>query len=186
MKSAWTSLPRIVTNVGGATMALYPSSAAALSSRQAGSSAFTDLANSRTFSRPTSKLSGYSQTMPRMSLLIATGYANFADAIARPKIFFPSAVAVNAIVTDLLSGSTDFTLPLNTISAPLPSLGTGTTAVNRTLYSVTAPGSPTHDVTKPPPRPIVNMPCAIAVSNPTTLAISSSQWIGFRSPETPA
>ncbi|CFS29853.1 Uncharacterised protein [Mycobacterium tuberculosis] len=51
------------------------------------------------------------------------------------------------MVTDLLSGSTDFTRPLNTSSAPLPSLGTGTTAVNRTLYSVTAPGSPTQDVT---------------------------------------
>ena len=51
------------------------------------------------------------------------------------------------MVTDFVSGSTDFTRPLNTISAPTPSLGTGTTAVNRTLYSVTAPGSPTHDVT---------------------------------------
>ncbi|COX70806.1 Uncharacterised protein [Mycobacterium tuberculosis] len=54
---------------------------------------------------------------------------------------------MSAMVTDLLSGSTDFTRPLNTSSAPLPSLGTGTTAVNRTLYSVTAPGSPTQDVT---------------------------------------
>src|SRR6201999_1989744 len=113
-------------------------------------------------------------------------YANFAAAMARPKIFLPPVVAVIAIVTDLSSGSTDFTRPVNTISAPLPSLGTGTTAVNRTLYSVTAPGSPTHEVTKPPPRPMVNMPCAITVSSPTILAISSSQWIGFRSPETPA
>src|SRR5947209_2574780 len=30
------------------------------------------------------------------------------------------------------------------------------------------------------------MPWAIAVSRPTCLAMSSSQWIGFRSPETPA
>ena len=56
-------------------------------------------------------------------------------------------VAVSAMVTDFVSGSTDFTRPLNTISAPTPSLGTGTTAVNRTLYSVTAAGSPTQEVT---------------------------------------
>ena len=61
------------------------------------------------------------------------GYANFADAMARPKIFLPPVVAVSAIVTDLVSGSTDLTLPLKTSSAPLPSLGTGTTAVNRTF-----------------------------------------------------
>jgi len=48
-------------------------------------------------------------------------YANFADATARPKIFLPPAVAVMAIVTDLLSGSSDLTRPVNTISAPLPS-----------------------------------------------------------------
>src|SRR6185312_4556962 len=81
-------------------------------------------------------------------------YANFAVATARPKIFFPPVVADSAMVTDFVSGSTAFTRPLNTISAPLPSLGTGTTAVNLTLYSVTAAGSPTHDVTYPPPRPM--------------------------------
>ena len=47
-------------------------------------------------------------------------------------------------------------------------------------------GSPTQAVMYPPPRPMVSMPWAIAVSRPTCLAISSSQWIGLRSPETPA
>lgn len=67
--------------------------------------------------------------------------------MALPKIFLPPVVAVSAMVTDLVSGSVDLTRPLKTSSAPLPSLGTGTTAVNRTLYSVTAPGSPIHAVT---------------------------------------
>ena len=35
-----------------------------------------------------------------MSALSATSHASFAVATARPKIFFPPAVAVNAIVTD--------------------------------------------------------------------------------------
>ena len=62
-----------------------------------------------------------------MSVLIAICYASFADAMARPKIFLPPEVAEIAMVTDFVSGSTDFTRPLNTISAPTPSLGTGTT-----------------------------------------------------------
>src|SRR3977135_1371056 len=32
---------------------------------------------------------------------------------------------------------------------------------------------------------MVSMPWAIATSSPTCLAISSSQWMGFRSPDTP-
>ena len=67
--------------------------------------------------------------------------------MARPKIFLPPWVAVSAIVATLFSSSTDLTRPLKMMSAPTPSLGTGTIEVNRTLYSVTAPGSPTHSVT---------------------------------------
>src|SRR5690242_7292579 len=134
-------------NVSGAISESWPSSAAAASSTVAGAADFTARAYWRTCSRPTTNVSGYFQTIPRMSVLSAIGQASFAVATARPKIFFPPAVAVNAMVTDFVSGSTDFTLPLNTISAPTPSFGTGTTAVNRTLYSVTAAGSPTHDVT---------------------------------------
>ncbi|CQA10172.1 Uncharacterised protein [Mycobacteroides abscessus] len=55
-------------------------------------------------------------------------------------------VAVSAMVTDLASASTDLTRPLKTISAPTPSLGTVTKLVKRTLYSVTAAGSPIHSV----------------------------------------
>ena len=58
--------------------------------------------------------------------------------------------------------------------------------MNRTLYSSTAPGSPTQSVTTRIALAMVNMPWAITLGNPTSVAKRWFQWIGLKSPDAPA
>src|SRR5690606_20217851 len=91
------------------------------------------------------------------------GQDNWTVAVARPKILRPPDLATMAITAVRVSGSTDLILPVNSTSAGSVAL-TNTGLVNRTLYSLTAPGLPSQDVTNPPPRPMESMPWPTQVS----------------------
>ena len=142
-------------------------------------------------------------TIPRMSVLVATASGCFSrTATARPKIFLPPGRAVSAIVarswcsspTDLAAAELSrLIVTITIITATHRRWATGTIAVKRTLYSVTARSGrrPTFgDVAAAEAwRAVGMLPAVGDRGRPVTDPLGDLRrpsGIGPRSPETPA